>query len=451
MDAVREPAVAGTFYTADPVALAKSVDQMLDAAATSGSPPKAVIAPHAGHIYSGPVAASVYASLKNAADRINRVVLLGPSHRVGFRGIAATSATTYRTPLGDIPIDTQSIQQALTRPSVGFLDEAHAQEHSLEVHLPFLQRTLGDFQLVPLVVGDAGATDVADILELLWGGPETLVVISSDLSHYHSYNEARQIDTRTCERIVALDDCLVGEEACGYRPINGLLTLAKRRGLAIEQIDLRNSGDTAGDKSRVVGYGAFAVHEHPRLGSELLPAWRQRLLQVAREAILQPLLGKGSYSIDPASFPAALRAQRASFVTINRSGHLRGCIGSLTAHRELVVDVLNNAQAAAFQDPRFKPLSLEEYQDIDVHISVLSVPEPVTVADRETLEGQLRPGIDGLIIDDGGRRATYLPSVWEQIADPTGFVGELRRKAGLPREGWSKTIKVWRYQTEEFS
>lgn len=467
MNAIRKPAVAGMFYQSDPAELARSIDAMLAKANADGPAPKALIAPHAGHIYSGPIAASVYARLKPVRDKIKRVVLLGPSHRVGFRGIAASSAETYRTPLGDIPVDQETVRRVTSLPATGYLDQAHAQEHSLEVHLPFLQRVLDDFVLVPLVVGDASKEDVAKVLDALWGGEETLIVISSDLSHYHPYDEARHLDAETSSKIVSLKADLHGEEACGCRPINGLLHLAAKRGMTVRQVDLRNSGDTAGDRSRVVGYGAYVVEASPAAQSdtddedttaqrgkpgESLPlAWRQRLLQVGREAILQPLVTGGSYNLDLNHFPEALRQERASFVTLHLNGQLRGCIGSLTAHRALVADVANNAQAAAFKDPRFSPVSFDEYHDIDVHISVLSRPEPMAVDTREELLAQLRPGVDGLIIEERGHRATYLPSVWEQLPDPESFVDELRRKAGLDRGGWHHETRVFRYTTEEFS
>lgn len=446
MNTVRSPAVAGTFYSANAEELSASVDAMLASIEDPGAAPKAIIAPHAGHIYSGPIAASVYARLRPVRDRIRRVVLLGPSHRVGFRGIAATSAQHYRTPLGDIPIDTAAVSALNGLPSTGVLDEAHAQEHSLEVHLPFLQRVLGAFSLVPLVVGDATKEDVARVLDTLWGDDETLIVISSDLSHYHSYGEATQIDARTSDKIVHLDTTLTGAEACGCRPINGLLHLARQRGLSVEQVDVRNSGDTAGSHDRVVGYGAYVIMNETRLPL----ASRQRLLQVAREAILRPLVSKENYHLELGHFPSTFQEQRATFVTLNIDGRLRGCIGSLVAHRALVVDVAHNAQAAAFKDPRFSPLTLAEYQNVDVHISVLSPPAPMNVTDRSDLIAQLRPGIDGLIIEDGAHRSTYLPSVWEQLPDPESFVAELRRKAGLPTDGWSSSIQVSRYTTEEF-
>lgn len=227
---------------------------------TAEKVPKAIIVPHAGYIYSGPIATTAYARLQNSHDSITRVVLLGPSHRVGFQGLAVCSADTFATPLGNIPVDTESVQSIAQLPYVQYIDQAHLMEHSLEVHLPFLQEVLDSFSLVPIVVGDATAEQVSEILELLWGGPETLIVISSDLSHYHDYATARQMDKATSEHIEALQyEQLDYESACGRVPICGLLALARKKSLHVKTIDLRNSGDTAGDKSRVVGYGAYVV------------------------------------------------------------------------------------------------------------------------------------------------------------------------------------------------
>jgi hypothetical protein len=257
---VRQPAVSGLFYPNDAETLRHMVTNFLAAAATVDElVPKAIIAPHAGYIYSGPVAGSVYARLADGRDRIRRVVVLGPSHRVPFYGLAVTGASAYRTPLGEIPIDQQAMEEVLALPQVVMLDEAHAGEHSLEVQLPFLQLALDDFELVPLVVGDANGDEVAEVLERLWDGAETLIVISSDLSHYHDYATAQRMDRATSETIVSLHPERLGyDDACGRIPISGLLILARRLGLEGELLDLRNSGDTAGDRQRVVGYGAYA-------------------------------------------------------------------------------------------------------------------------------------------------------------------------------------------------
>jgi AmmeMemoRadiSam system protein B len=259
MERLRQPAVAGTFYPADPARLRTVVRAFLDAAAPRGGPPKAIIAPHAGYRYSGPVAGSAYARLGLGRDAIRRVVLLGPSHRIPFRGLGATSAAGFATPLGVVPVDRDGVEALLALPAVRIQDGAHGPEHSLEVQLPFLQEVLTEFSLVPVVVGEAGPGEVEAALERLWGGPETAVVVSSDLSHYLDQATARQMDQATAEAITALSPEGIGPDAaCGSLPVRGLLLAARRRGLVCELLDLRNSGDTAGDPACVVGYGAFA-------------------------------------------------------------------------------------------------------------------------------------------------------------------------------------------------
>ena len=261
MNHIRPPAVAGLFYSDDRLQLQRDVDSFLSAAIPTGETPKALIAPHAGYIYSGPIAASAYINLLPAHSIIKKVVLLGPSHRVAFNGLAAPTSNEFITPLGSIHIDQTSLSQISGLPQVRLMDEAHAQEHSLEVHLPFLQTVLDDFQLIPLVVGDASAEDVAEVLEQIWGGPETLIVISSDLSHYHSYTTANKLDQQTSHAIENLQpEKIQYEMACGRNPVNGFLKLAKQKGLHGKTLDLRNSGDTAGTKDRVVGYGAYVFN-----------------------------------------------------------------------------------------------------------------------------------------------------------------------------------------------
>ena len=224
----------------------------------TGPGPKALIAPHAGYLYSGPVAASAYAQFLPSRDQIRRVVLLGPSHYVAVEGLATCSAEAFATPLGLVPVDVEAVRRARALPQVRELDEAHEQEHSLEVQLPFLQTVLGDFTLVPLAVGDATPEEVGEVLETLWDGPETRFVISSDLSHYYDIQAARCLDAATAKAIEALKPDDVGEErACGRIPIRGLLQAARRHGLRARTVDLRNSGETAGPHDRVVGYGAF--------------------------------------------------------------------------------------------------------------------------------------------------------------------------------------------------
>lgn len=258
MTNVRRAAVAGRFYPAAADALRAAVKSHVAGGKSDGRPPKAIIVPHAGYAYSGPIAGSGYAQLRPLKASVQRVVLIGPAHYVPISGLAASSAEFFETPLGRVTVDTTAMERILPFPQVEVSDEAHEPEHSLEVQLPFLQTALKDFRVVPLLVGRSSFDDVAEVLQELWGGPETLIVVSSDLSHFHEYEMARHIDLETAKAITKLRPAnLAGKRACGYLAIGALLQLARREKLQPDLLDLRNSGDTAGDRDRVVGYGAF--------------------------------------------------------------------------------------------------------------------------------------------------------------------------------------------------
>jgi AmmeMemoRadiSam system protein B len=260
MPTVRRPAVAGMFYPESPSELRSTVEDLLrDVPADRGPAPKAVIAPHAGYVYSGPIAAVAFQAL--AGRRLERVIVLGPAHRVPVHGLALPGADAFATPLGEVPVDAEGVRAVSDLPQVSTFPQAHAPEHSLEVELPFLQVLFPGVPVLPIVVGDADGEEVAEVLDRVWGGPETAIVISSDLSHYLPYDVARRVDRETADEILALEGPLHSRQACGAYPINGLLVAARRRGMEPRLLDLRNSGDTAGDRGRVVGYGAFAFSE----------------------------------------------------------------------------------------------------------------------------------------------------------------------------------------------
>ncbi len=256
---VRAAAVAGLFYPGTAQELDGALDDCFDQCDKSRAAPKALIVPHAGYVYSGPVADCAFARLATARDSVTRVVLLGPAHRMAFPGLAASIASAFATPLGEVPVDAEAIDRIAGLPQVRLSDAPHHGEHSLEVQLPFLQRMLAGFALVPLVVGDATPEEVAEVIDALWGGPETLIVVSSDLSHYHGYDKARRLDAATSHAIEMLRPNDIGpEQACGRLPIQGLLRVIRDRGLGVTTLDLRNSGDVAGARAEVVGYGAWA-------------------------------------------------------------------------------------------------------------------------------------------------------------------------------------------------
>jgi hypothetical protein len=333
------------------------------------------------------------------------------------------------------------------------LDEAHQREHALEVHVPFLQHVLGEFRLVPIVTGDAPPEAVAAVLDALWGGPETLIVVSTDLSHYLDYAACQRIDQTTAEAIERFDpDVLTPTHACGSVATRGLLRTAKARGMQIERLDLRNSGDTAGPRDRVVGYGAWALYEGTPPDKERaeVEAIGPTLIDLVRRSIAYGLdTGTPAHVITDHTLPPLLAAPGAAFVTLRRRGALRGCIGSVVATRPLVVDVVQHAFNSAFRDWRFPRLEWLELEMLSLSVSVLTPPTPMQFAGEADLLEQLRPGVDGLIIEDAGRHSLFLPSVWEEIPDRRHFLMALKMKAGLPADHFSARFRAQRFRSIE--
>ena len=465
MNRIREPAVADRFYPADRKMLETMVRRFLDSAemvlsttasdlsttvSAQGPLPKAIIVPHAGYVYSGSVAASAYARLKPARGLIRRVILLGTAHCFPFHGLATSGADAFETPLGRVPLDREAIEKILSLPQVRLFEEAHAREHSLEVQLPFLQVTLESFALVPLAVSEASPAEVGEVLERLWGGPETLIVVSSDLSHYHDYETARRMDEATSRAIEALEPRRIGEDqACGRNAINGLLTSARHHGLKARTADLRSSGDTAGPRDDVVGYGAYVLEtDSPSAPQSLTEPLKKTLLQVARRSVEHGLSRGAPLPVDAGDFPPELGRRGAAFVTLKVQGELRGCIGTIRAHRPLVEDVAENAFASAFNDGRFPAIARQELGGLDIHLSILSPLERLDFRSEADLIRQIRPGVDGLLIEEGGHRGTLLPSMWELIGTPEEFLRCLKEKAGLLENDWSPAIKVFRFTAQ---
>lgn len=471
MSSIRPAAVAGMFYPAN----ASELDAMLRAMLAGAEPsscgrPKAIIAPHAGYVYSGPVAASAYARLKPFAHEIRRVVLIGPAHRVRVGGIAVSAAEAFATPLGPVPVDAAAVAEIASLPQVVRLEAAHADEHCLEVHLPFLQELLDAFSIVPMLVGDASAEEVAEVLDRLWGGEETLIVVSSDLSHYLDYESAKRLDARTTQAIEALAPGEIGaEQACGRIPVAGLLTLARRRGLSATTLDLRNSGDTAGDRRRVVGYGAWLFSESAseparaeggeadrdetdvatdadvRALEAVIADHGQTMLAIASASIRHGMETGKPLTVEASAFAPPLAEPGASFVTLRHEGRLRGCIGSARAVRALAEDIADNAYAAAFEDRRFAKLGHRDLDDLDISVSLLSQPRPIAFTGEADLVRKLRPGSDGLIIAAGRRRALFLPQVWATIPEPRDFLAQLKRKAGIGEDVAGGELRAWRF------
>ena len=457
----RHPAVAGSFYPAEPAALRDEIARCLrdarPAERTLSGPPKMLVVPHAGTAYSGPVAGSAYAMLAGAGrERIRRVVLLGPAHRVPVRGLAAPTVAAFATPLGAIPVDQAALRALAELPFVERSDRAHEWEHSLELQLPFLQEVLGrDFTLVPLVVGDARPEEVAQVLEQLWGDDETLVLISSDLSHYLAYAAAQARDGETVGHLLALDTDIAPDQACGAHALNGALLLARRHGLRPRLLDLRNSGDTAGDRRRVVGYAALAF-EAPASPSQEHDddaaradehAWGRAAFAVARNAIAhaldEPLIAEPHHPL--------LDAPGACFVSLHdREGELRGCIGRLEPAGLLRDELRSNARSAAFRDSRFAPLAAHEWPGLRIEVSLLGPMRAVPARHEAEAIAAVRPGIDGLVISWNGQRATLLPQVWQQLPAPSAFLAALKHKAGLRTDFWAAEVELLRFEVRHY-
>lgn len=495
---IRPAAIAGQFYAADPEELTIKLDHMLDQAESAGaldvgledSPapfpkayPKALIVPHAGHVYSGSCAASAYVKWKDSP--IKQVIMLGPAHRMAVNGMATSSASHWQTPLGQVKIDKDAQRLAESLPFIKPDDGAHQQEHCLEVHLPFLQKILGDdFTLLPIAVGQAEIDQVREVLELLWGDHETGILISTDLSHFLPYDQCNRIDGKTAKAVEQFQWNAIGRyQACGRIPLGGLLSLPvlgktaaiTKQSFVIERLGLINSGDRVGSKDRVVGYGAWAIYEsaeaaahiapktahiaptageltdQERADIELVAKYGQALLRLSQQAlhlaVQQGRLVKPRHD----GLNAKLLEARAVFVTYEKQFQLRGCIGSLQAHRPLVDDICANSIAAALKDPRFPPIAEHELKDIQISLSLLGKPEPMAFNDQADLLRQIQPFKDGLILEDAGKRATYLPQVWEQIPTAEAFLASLKQKAGLPADHWSDQIKIMRYRATKIA
>lgn len=448
---VRAPAVAGTFYPGDPKELASTVDGFLNAVPRSspGEPPVALIAPHAGYPFSGPVAAYSFSQLKER--NITRVVVIAPSHYEAFPFVSAYDGDVYRTPLGDVPVDKEFIRKLIkATPVVQVSGRGHGLgrrggEHAIEVELPFLQRVLGKFQLVPLVIGDQDfererALGLA--LAQLIQGSDTVLVASSDLSHYHPQQEAARMDHRMLEALEHWDYRALSSnyqagvwEACGGGPIITTMIAAEKMGANRAQVlKYATSGDTGGDQGRVVGYTAVSFTRSARAAApepyRLTAQERAELLGIARLAVFQAVKEHKRYSpAEPRS--AALREPRGAFVTLKRRGELRGCIGHTVPQQPLYLTVRDVAIYAALQDPRFPAVTEAELQDLQFEISVLS-PFRKIKDPRE-----VRVGEHGLLVRQGYREGLLLPQVpVEQKWDRHTFLDECCHKAGLHADAW---------------
>ena len=445
--------VAGMFYPAGAESLRELIEGLGRRARGDGAvSPKVVVAPHAGLVYSGPVATTAFGPWARRADPPRRVVIVGPAHRYAFRGLALHPASAWRTPLGEAPI-ARDFHERLQAARAAVVDpRPFAGEHSLELHLVMLQAMLAaPFEILPVLVGDADPARIAAALKLVWGGPETVISVSSDLSHFLDRNSAEAIDSDTARRIEILDfGSLESRRACGFLPIMGALQIAAERDMRASRLHLATSADAGAEASSVVGYGAFALEY--AASAQLADHDRAFLLSRCKAAISAAARSrdKAPPAFDFEHRPTALSPWRATFVTLAEGGRLRGCIGSLSPRRALLDDAAGNAVEAGFSDPRFAPLAEGELDSLDLEVSVLSHPRPIPAQSESELAAALEPDRDGLILGRGPRCALFLPSVWRQLHDPRAFVGHLIAKAGLDANRWPEKLHAARFRVESF-
>lgn len=450
---VRLPAVAGSFYPADKKELRTMVRTCLRKAGGVSAQGKirGLVVPHAGYGYSGIVAAAGYKQIDPA---VRQVIIIAPSHHVAFKGVSIPQVSFYRTPLGDVPL-AKAVSELRKQPGITFVKQAHIAEHSLEVQLPFLQEILGRFDLIPLIVGDADPHVLSNTI-LPYIKDDTLIVASSDLSHYHPYKKAVSMDGVCINAITSLDfDAMRTREACGKIPILTLMHSAQTKGWNGALIDYKNSGDTGGSKNRVVGYASIAFtggHAMATNTKNELPATeRAFLLKLARSVITARLKGQ-QFTVKPQEVPPLLNEKRGCFVTLHIGENLRGCIGSILPVKPLYECIQRNALNAAFRDTRFSPLTLAELEKIHIEISVLTVPRRLSFVDGEDLKRQLKPRVHGVILSQGRQSSTFLPQVWEQLHDKEEFLKHLCLKGWMDGTCWQDPqTKVEVYEAEVFS
>ena len=440
---VREPVFAGTWYPGTAIQLDDMFDEFFGAAEKDDlGKVRALILPHAGVGYSGTVAAKGVAQLEQHYDT---VIVIGPSHRYPLQGVSVSNFTHYMTPLGEIKVS-EKARQLLEEPGINYVAEAHENEHSIEIELPFLQHQLGDFELVPILVGQ---TDVQTFSQLLkkYVDDKTLVVVSVDLSHYHTYQEAIMLDT-SCINII--DDMELNQltecEIDAPWAVSALMLLARDFGWENEVLMYKNSGDVTGKTDSVVGYASIAFYETNKLSKD-----QELLLQIARKTAEEYVKTGKKVIVNEDILSESLLEKKGCFVTLEKNHQLRGCIGHIIPQEPLYQCVIDNAVNAAVNDRRFKPVTEDELDYIEVEVSILTVPQQLEFNSEIDLLNKLRPNIDGVIIKDGFKQSTYLPQVWESFPDKENFLSSLCRKAGSDEDCWKKSnTQILTYQAKVF-
>jgi AmmeMemoRadiSam system protein B/AmmeMemoRadiSam system protein A len=449
---IREAVVAGSWYPGDKKMLTETLTNYFNNAKKSDfeGDIKALVVPHAGYVFSGQVAAQGFNQIEK---NYKKVIIIGTNHAQGVYvpGISVPTETHYRTPLGEVKVS-KITKELLKKDLFVSVPDAH-RTHVIEIELPFLQQKLENFEIIPLITGMLDSNQIQEAVDILssYIDEDTLIVVSSDLSHYHDYDEAVKLDTNCISNMESLNFEEASKcEACGLYALLILIELAKKNNWGAEIIDYKNSGDTSGDKSRVVGYSSIVFYEKNK-GSELTEGEKETILNIARKTLESIYNGEevsiASYEITP-----NLKKVQGCFTTLNKNGNLRGCIGHILPQEELYKCVIDNIINAALHDSRFNPVTNDELKDIEIEISVLSVPERLSFKSGEDLKDKLRPNIDGVVLKKGWHQSTYLPQVWEQLPDKELFLSNLCIKGGMTLDCWKDTkTEVYTYQAYVFS
>lgn len=459
----REAAVAGLFYPADVYQLHQDIENYLAMVPPSlNKRPHILIVPHAGYLYSAQVAAHAYQKILPFKKQIKKVFLLGPSHRVPLNNLALSSAANFKTPLGEVKVNKKITAELASKPNFAINDKAHKDEHALEVQLPFLQKTLEKFSIIPILYGNTTPQKIATALKPYLEQNDSLLIISADLSHYLDYDTASEIDKETAS-MVEQNQAIDEHRSCGATGINVALLLAKTFGFKPHLLDITNSGNITGDMNSVVGYAAWMFNRQPSETPKLSALEQETenlrffakhnktdLQNIVKQALEHAVVNK-QFTPNRDNYPDVLFNKGASFVTLTRKGELRGCIGSLLPSRAIALDIADNAFQAALKDSRFSPLSAEELKDTDFNISLLTGYERIRCQNEEELLSQIKPEIDGLVIRDGDRQGLFLPSVWKQLPNKKEFLTNLKIKAGLSPTYWSDKMKIYRFRTVEIN
>lgn len=459
---ILKPNVAGQFYSSNKEKLKEGIEKyIVDSKIGKLEKIRAIIAPHAGYVYSGPTAGFAYAAIKGG--EFGNVLVIGPTHHEYFEGISIPKCDVVETPLGEVPMS-PLVEKLMKEKIFVSKSEAHNKEHSVEVQIPFLQVALKDFSIVPMVTGEVEPANAAETIAK-YLDDKTLIVVSTDLSHYLDYETAQGIDEATVRMILEMNTDILelpNFQACGKTGILILLKIAEMKGWTPKLLDLRNSGDTTGEKDRVVGYASIAFVESDEKKPkpavikevEITAQDGEYLVKLARKSLQYYLDNDRMLTVEEKEVPESCRGLRGCFVTLTKGGQLRGCIGSLIPDKNLYENVIENAVNAAIHDPRFNPVKKEELGSIQIEVSVLSLPKKLVYKDDKDLLEKLRPNIDGVILTFYDRvQSTFLPQVWEQIPDKKEFLTALTKKASyrLPEDAWKQEYaKVFTYQARVF-